>query len=69
MLLGAFVIHVTSPGRLMAGLVLGNACVLMEQTPLEQDHRQEANTSKYNTGQAAEKRIKVRGLGHGGVVL
>lgn len=53
----------------MAGLVLGNAWVLMEQMPSEQDHRQEANTSKYNTGQAAEKRIRVRGLGHVGVVL
>lgn len=39
----------------MVGLVLGNVCVFMEQTPLEQDRRQEANTSKYNTGQAAEK--------------
>lgn len=69
MLLGTFIIHVTCPGRLMAGLVLGNAWVLMEQMPSEQDHRQEANTSKYNTGQPAEKRIRVRGLGHVGVVL
>lgn len=55
LLFRAFVINVTSPERFMVGLVLGNVFVFMEQTPSEQDRRQEANTNKYNTGQAAEK--------------